>query len=312
VSVVLPVWNGERFLAEAIDSVIRQTFVSYELLVVDDGSTDTTRAIALEHAGRDARIIVIDRDHEGIAHALNAGIEAARGCYVARMDADDVALPSRLQKQIAFLDAHPQCVAVGSDLEMMDEEGEGLGAGRFPTRHSAIADALMSGSGSLAHPTVVMRRDAVRAVGGYRHDSFPSEDVDLWMRLSEIGELANIPEQLLRHRRHKGSVSLRERRLQRRRFAAIVDAARARHGLRSLKRGAGWHTNNDAATYHFDCARIALKSGNRAAALKHTRACISSAPFWPLPYAALAACVLPGRTLSLALRFYARLQTLLV
>src|SRR5262245_28004345 len=106
-----------------MESILRQTLSSIELLVIDDGSTDGTAAIAEELAAGDSRVRVLHRAHEGLSPALNAGIAAARGEYVARMDADDVSVPDRLQKQVAFLDAHPACVAVGGWIEVVDEAG---------------------------------------------------------------------------------------------------------------------------------------------------------------------------------------------
>jgi len=123
VSVLLPVWNGEAFLEQAMESILRQTLSSFELIVIDDGSTDRTAAIAEEFASRDTRVRVLRRLHERFSGTLNAGIAAARGEYVARMDADDISLPVRLQKQVAYLDANPECVAIGPWIEVVNETG---------------------------------------------------------------------------------------------------------------------------------------------------------------------------------------------
>ncbi len=309
VSVVLPVWNGERFLADAIESVTRQTLEAFELLVVDDGSTDRTRAIALEFSRNDPRVTVIPIVHAGIAEALNTGILAARGRFIARMDADDYSLPSRLIKQMTFLDAHTGCVVVGCNVEVIDEEGEHIGAVRFPERHPEITGALMTGRGAVAHPAVMMRKEAVLGVGGYRAERFPSEDLDLWMRLSEIGDFANIPEVLLRYRRHVNTVGVRERMRQLATADTIVHADRLRRGLRPLKRRRVSVTN-PAAIYHFECAGIALRAGRRLATIRHAGATIAAAPLWPRPYAALAACALPRRAIALLVKAYARVRTM--
>lgn len=304
---MLPVWNGERFLAEAMDSVLRQTFCGFELIVVDDGSADRSAAIADEFARCDARVLVLRRAHDGIANALNAGVAAARGTYVARMDADDVASAMRLEKQVAFLDAHPNCVAVGSDVEVIDEEGEAIGIIRFPAVHREIVDAMFDGSTrSVAHPTVVMRKSAVLAAGGYRAEASPSEDLDLWVRLIELGELANVAEPLLRYRRHTGAIGIRDGLRQRLSGAAIVDAVRLRHGLRRLKVSFASNHSDAFASYHFECVRIALNSGNRAAARKHARATIRRSPQWSRPYAALAISALPEAAFAMVMRWYDR------
>ncbi len=308
VSVILPVWNGQRFLAEAIESVTQQTFDSFELIVIDDGSTDGTRPIADGFARRDPRLTVTGQPHSGIVTALNFGIQASRGRYIARMDADDYSLPPRLAKQVAFLDTRPDCVAVGCDVEVIDANSSKIGLLRFPERHLDIAEALMNGRSALAHPSVVMRKEAVLRAGGYRASQFPSEDFDLWMRLCEIGELGNLSEALLRYRRHKDAVGVRERAHQLAAGAAIADRARLKQGLPPVTR---WHvpmaTNLDAI-YHFECARIALKSGLRRATVRHASATITSAPLWPLAYAALAASALPRRTLPFLGKVYTRLS----
>ncbi|MCU1228668.1 MAG: glycosyltransferase [Acidobacteria bacterium] len=234
VSVVLPVWNGERFLVRAIESVLAQTFTSLELLVIDDGSTDETAAIARGFAARDARVVVVTREHGGVAQALNAGIAAARGQYIARMDADDVSFPSRLQRQIEFLDARPDCVAVGTAVEIIDEIGEHVGTKTFAETHDEIESELIGGTSAIAHPTVLARRDALVAVGGYELDRYPSEDYDLWIRLVEKGQLANLREPLLAYRRHRGAIGVRHHDWQMSMGAMINSRARASRGLRPL------------------------------------------------------------------------------
>jgi len=124
VSVLLPVWNGERFLRASIDSIASQTFRAFELIVISDGSTDGSLEIAREAAGLDSRIVVLPLPHDGLPAALNAGIAAARGAYLARMDADDLAVPARLERQVAYLDAHPHCVVVGSAVDVVDAQDE--------------------------------------------------------------------------------------------------------------------------------------------------------------------------------------------
>jgi hypothetical protein len=298
VSVVLPVWNGERFLAEAIESILSQTFDSFELIVVDDGSTDSTAEIAFQFARRDPRVQVIRLEHNGIAHALNAGIARARGLYIARMDGDDVAHPARLQKQVAFLDANADCVAVGSAIEVIDEGGEHLGMRMFPEHHDDIIHTLMNTwSTAIAHPTLMTRMDALREVGGYRPACVPSEDLDLWFHLSGVGKLANLGESLLRYRRHRDTVGIRDHVRQLTMGAAIVNEIRSRRGLRPLRLRVAARVRNRLASYHFECARTALLSGPRRAAIRHARAAIVSDPSWAEPYVALLACVFPKWTI---------------
>jgi glycosyltransferase involved in cell wall biosynthesis len=306
VSVVLPVWNGERFLAEAVESVLSQTLGSIELLLVDDGSTDATAEISRTYARRDQRVRLIQLQRSGIAHALNAGIAAARGRYVARMDADDISHPSRLQKQLAHLDANARCVAVGSAVYVMDERGGHVGTSTYPAGHSEITQTLMEGrSNAMAHPTVMARRKALLSVGGYRPDTVPSEDLDLWFRLSRIGTLANMSEQLLRYRRHANAVSIRERERQWTVGMGIVNEARDKEGLHPLEPRPLRVSRSRVAAYHFECARIALMTGPRTAALRHAFSGIASDPSWPEPYVALAACAFPKWSLRALARLTA-------
>ncbi|MEA2337295.1 MAG: hypothetical protein QOE82_1302 [Thermoanaerobaculia bacterium] len=311
VSIILPVWNGERFLVQAIESVLRQTYRSFELIVIDDGSTDSSRRIALDLAQTDDRIVVVESEHQGIANALNAGIENARGNYLARMDADDVSRPARLEKQIAFMEEHPECVAVGANVDVIDDDDETIGFISFPRSHPEIVQALITGATpSVAHPAMVMRKDAVLAAGGYRDAQSPSEDLDLWLRLIEIGEMANLTEPLLRYRMHAGSTSIRDGSRQRATTAVIRAAARTRRGLPPLHVSARYaYSHRDAdATFHYECVRTALSSRNRAAVIKHARASIRRAPGWWRPYAALAITVLPQRTFTLFMNTYSRFR----
>ena len=311
VSVVLPVWNAERFLAQAIESVLRQTFRSFELIVIDDGSTDRSGEIADGFARASPQVVTLHTEHRGIAHALNTGVAAAHSSYVARMDADDISDPSRLEKQIAFLEAHPECVAVGANVDVIDDDGEVIGAMRFPATHAGIVQALISGaSPAVAHPAMVMRKSAVLAAGGYREEHVPSEDLDLWLRLIEFGEMANLSEPLLQYRRHLGATGIRDGGRQRATTAIVRAAARARRGLPSLHSSfGGTEQRNAVASFHYECVRAALSSGNRAAVIKHAQASIRHAPGWWRPYAALAVSALPKRGLHFFMRTYVRLRS---
>lgn len=207
VSVVMPVYNARRYLREAFESVLGQTFTDWELIAVNDGSNDDSLAILTEFAGRDGRIKVITRANTGIVGALNDGLKAATGELIARMDADDLALPGRFEKQVAFLREHPDHVLVGSQVMLIDSDDADL-CPKQDTEysHEAIDKAHLAGRWPLVHPTVMMRREAVERVGGYRNKYQWLEDLDLFLRLAEVGKLASLPEVLLRYRLHTGSV----------------------------------------------------------------------------------------------------------
>lgn len=207
VSVILPVCNGEPFLAEAIGSIVAQSFGDFELIAIDDGSTDASGDILDRLARGDRRIIALHQSNAGIVASLNRGLAFAHGEFIARMDADDVAHPERFARQVAFLDAHPDVAAVGCAVTLIDDAGKRLRDVDYPGAPDAVSAFLETGS-ALAHPTVMMRRDRVRAVGGYRAAYRHAEDYDLWLRLDERYRLANLPERLLLYRKHESKLSL--------------------------------------------------------------------------------------------------------
>lgn len=276
-----------------MESVLRQTFASFELIVIDDGSTDRSAAIAEVLASRDDRVRVLRRSHEGLSATLNAGIAAARGEYVARMDSDDISVPDRLRKQVAYLDAHPKCVAAGSWIEVVDEAGRHIGLKTFVTTHDAISAALLHCISPIAHPTVVARRDALLATGGYDARFYPSEDLDLWFRLAERGELANLGEPLLQYRRHKAAIGVRDREIMKAMALTICNEARARRGLRPWRGTPILAGRNADAQYHFECARTALIAGSHVTAFRHAVSTIAAEPDRFYGYAALFACAVP-------------------
>lgn len=208
VSVVIPVYNAARFLRSSIDSVLAQTFTNFEIIAVDDGSTDRSRAILMDYAARDSRIRVLSRPNTGIVGALNDGIAAACGTFIARMDADDISLQNRLEEQVCYLQQHPECVAVGTDVLYTDPEGAPL-IPHHPAEdnESIVAQLLEGNGGALIHPSIMFRSEPVIRVGGYRERYQWIEDLDLYLRLSEVGTLANLPEIHLHYRQHLRSVN---------------------------------------------------------------------------------------------------------
>jgi Glycosyltransferases involved in cell wall biogenesis len=209
VSVLLPVRNGERYIEEAVRSILNQTLEDIELLTVDDGSHDQTAQILERLAKADPRLILLRQAASGLVSALELARSVARGSLLARMDADDVAVSDRLERQASFLASNPHIVAVGGQIEYIDNEGNRLGFGRYPLSSKECADFLLCGV-PFAHPTLMMRAKACANVGGYRAAYFPAEDHDLVLRLSREGELTNLGAVLLRYRRHAESTTSRE------------------------------------------------------------------------------------------------------
>lgn len=206
VSVVMPVFNGEPFLIDAVESTLRQSLQDIELVAVDDGSRDGSRAVLERYSRADARIkLIASATNVGIAAALNLGLRAARSDYVAIASADDLMFSERLVRESAFLDSHPKVAAVGSAVVTISESGSRGPVFRFPTDARVIRSTLLRHN-CMAHPSVMLRRSAVAAVGGYRFDYI--EDYDLWLRLSERYDLANLAEPLVLYRLHPGQLSL--------------------------------------------------------------------------------------------------------
>jgi glycosyltransferase involved in cell wall biosynthesis len=213
-SVVLPVRNGERYLDAALESVLAQTFREFELLALDDGSTDSTPAILERHAAADARVRVVPLTPRGQARAMNVGVARARAAWIARMDADDVCEPQRFARQMEHVEAHPELVVLGTQFALVGPDGERLGESDHPLGAHEIRDALRRHVCAIGHPTAIFRRDAFLRAGAYRDYYSPAEDYELWLRMSEIGELANLPDVLLRYRMHPDSLSSRRGRRQ--------------------------------------------------------------------------------------------------
>jgi glycosyltransferase involved in cell wall biosynthesis len=280
VSVVVPVYNAAPFLRTAIASVLAQTFRDFELIAVDDGSTDASKSLLDEIAAGDSRVRVISRPNTGIVGALNDGLAAARGEFIARMDADDLALPARFETQLAWLRAHPECVALGTDIIYTDPEGDLLIRHRPALEHDGIVDQLLAGNGgALIHPTVIFRRAAVQQAGGYRQQFNWIEDLDLFLRLSEIGRLANLPEVFLHYRQHLKSVNRTHgtRDALRRQ---IVNPYRARRNLAPLPpRAAEPHAPQNPADWRRHWAYDAARGEHWSSARKNARLACLARPF---------------------------------
>lgn len=232
ISVLMPVYNAERYVAQAVQSILDQTFRDFEVLIIDDGSTDRSLEILKRYEASDPRIRLISRPNTGYVVALNEMLDLAHGEFIARMDADDVCLPDRFEKQLDWFERNPNGLATGSWVLVIDPEGDPLMVWRSPVNHKAIDDAHLSGvGGTIAHPSSMMRANALRRIDGYNVEMQPAEDLDLFLRLGEIGELGNVPEVLLKYRHHLSSVSHQNSRLQRCNADRAVNGARVRRGL---------------------------------------------------------------------------------
>jgi glycosyltransferase involved in cell wall biosynthesis len=210
ISVILPVYNADNYVAEAVESILAQTFSDYELLLIDDGSTDGSLAILQRYAARDDRIVLISRENRGLVASLNEGIALARGKWLARMDADDIALPRRFERQIAWLNQTHADIC-GSWVQTF---GARSVMWRYPVSHEASEVQLLFDV-PVAHPVVMAHRDVFRSL---KYDSrfAQVEDYDIWQRAWAAGfKFANIDEALLRYRTHAEQVSVTQAQAQR-------------------------------------------------------------------------------------------------
>jgi hypothetical protein len=224
VSVVMVVRNVDRFLAEAVESILCQTFADFEFVILDFGSTDRSKAIGSSYAARDNRIRLHEVPNCGLAEARNAACFLAAGRYIAIQDADDISLPDRLHRQVEFMEKHQNFGLVGGAAEWVDAQGRSLWTLNFPTEDGEIRSALSTRS-PFSQTAVLLRREAFVAVGGYRAAFAPSEDYDLWLRISERFPCANLKEVVVKYRIHPQQVSVSGRKQQT--FGAVAARASA-------------------------------------------------------------------------------------
>ena len=282
-TVLLPVRDAGRFLEPALASLAAQSRRDFVVIAVNDGSTDASAAVLRSWIPSRLPGTVLDAPGEGVTAALIRAAAQARTPWWIRMDADDLAAPSRWERQAAWLAEHPDAVAVGCGLWRIDAEGDRIGAHDPPTDPVAIEAALLAGDGfALCHPAAVLRADAVAAVGGYRAAYPLGQDLDLFLRLTRIGPLGSVPERLLSYRQHNANTN----------FARAAEKARLLHQILAeahAVRGLAWDPANlpfradsaKAADFHRRAALGALRYSTRRAARRHALAALRLAPLSP-------------------------------
>jgi len=206
ISVIIPVFNGNGYLPAAIQSILSQTYRNLEVIIIDDGSTDNSYEIIKRFAKIDSRVRTYRNPKNlNIAHTLNRGIKLAKGQFIARMDADDVALPHRLERQIHYLRLHPEVVIVGGQVRTIDIEGKALGRKLFPISNKQIREALYT-SNPIQHPTAMINHALLpKNFSWYNPALPPAEDYDLFFRLGKFGNYHNLSCFVLQYRQHIGS-----------------------------------------------------------------------------------------------------------
>lgn len=204
ISVIMPAYNAEKYIGEAMDSILAQTFEDFEFIILNDCSRDRTEEIILSYT--DPRIVYLkNEENMGVAATLNKGLEVAKGEYIARMDADDISLPERFEKQVAFLEDNPRVAVLSSLVLVFDEKGNTRQSGYCVSSEQMKIDLIFASA--LSHPSVMMRREVIVALGGYDRRFEGLEDYELWCRVSAEHQLAVYPQVLLRYRIHSAQVT---------------------------------------------------------------------------------------------------------
>lgn len=283
ISVLLPVHNAQRYIAAAVASVLEQTFDDFELIITDDGSTDDSLRILQRFAMQDPRVHLVSRPNTGYVVALNEMLAVARGDLLARMDADDVSHRRRFEHQVAYLRRYPECICLGTACRLIDEDDHFIADLPSPLTHEAIWSNLRSNRNAFCHPSVMLRRRAMTLVGGYRTELSPCEDFDLWLRLSEVGNLANLPQPLLAYRAHAESVSSKNAELQAAQHERAYREAMHRRGLQpSVGEHHPVRSTRDRASRCAESLRFgwwAYKSQRYSTALRYAAKSLRA---WPL------------------------------
>jgi glycosyltransferase involved in cell wall biosynthesis len=292
----MPVYNAERYVAQAVRSILGQTFGDFEFCILDDGSTDDSPCILKHFADRDPRIRLTRRPHRGLVSSLNELIDQSRGEFLARMDADDISVPGRFARQVEYLRGHPECVLVGSRVWEADADGDPVAEIPTLADHEEIdAHHFQAKGPAVPHPSVMMRRDAVLAVGKY-HDYPLSEDVDLFLRLAEHGKLARVPEFLHIYRLHDSNYSASAESWEQsyRIHCRILTETFRRRGLPEVfPPPTPVPPPSEPPSFELDwaCAWRALLGGHPRAARKYARRALARRPLsiesWKLMYCAL-------------------------
>ncbi|MDD4286890.1 MAG: glycosyltransferase [Candidatus Peribacteraceae bacterium] len=213
VSVVMPAYNVEQYIAESIESILSQTCDDFEFIIINDGSSDATLDIIEKYARQDVRIIRRSTDQNfGINHARNMGLTHVRGTYIAMMDADDIAVPQRLEKQVRFLESHPEVGVVGGAMVIVNEHNILIGERRYPIDDAAIRKRMFYFN-PFCHPSTMMRKGVLEQSGMYNLQYRGTADYDLYFRIGMISQFANLDELVHRYRVRPGSLSFVQKKM---------------------------------------------------------------------------------------------------
>jgi glycosyltransferase involved in cell wall biosynthesis len=252
VSVILPVYNAGEFLRAAVESVLKQSFLDFELIALNDGSTDSSGTLLDQLAQLDPRVRVVHQPNTGLIATLNKGIELSRADLIARMDADDISTPSRLALQVAFMQQHPHVVLLGGSYVLSNEIGLPIRTMRPALDDATLQEQCLSGTQPICHPLAMFRKEAAITVGGYDARYVAAEDLDFFLKLGEVGPMACIADVLLYYRQHENSVSEKKQDTQLANQRLACEAAYERRGLsRTFAPVRAWRPTNPSEQFRF-------------------------------------------------------------
>jgi len=271
VDVLMTVYNGERFIAQAVESIQTQSMRDWRLIVVDDCSTDSTPDILASCASRDPRLRILKGEHKGIAAAANIGLSAVTAPLVARIDSDDIAAPSRLETQVQYMLQNPSIAAVGSYVRLIDPENRRLGLRTAPTDPAEIEVTLKTRN-CMCHPSAMIRTEAMRKINGYRSKFHNSLDYDLWLRLLDVGQISNQAQELLLYRRHPSQVSAKGNTHRQTLYSvgAAIDYFFRRYGVVDRESVIDEKNNDNLSNCLRDVYRLSLSAADRRAVNRHS------------------------------------------
>lgn len=208
ISVVMSVYNGEKFLKESVSSILNQTYRDFEFIIIDDGSTDSSLEILRDFKKEDSRIKLVSRENKGLTRSLNEGIKLAQGEYIARMDSDDISMPERFEKQIAFLEKNKDIALCGTWAINIDENGNEIGKYKTPIMSKEIKKTILFHN-PFIHPSVMIRKEIINNIGVYNEKIKYAQDYEYWLRVIKKNKVANLDDFLLKYRIGKKSMTRR-------------------------------------------------------------------------------------------------------
>lgn len=197
----MPVYNCDKYVREAVESILNQTYQDFEFIIVNDGSTDKTLLILNKYAKQDSRVRIINQSNSGIVKALNTGLSKAKGKWVFRMDGDDISLPHRFAVQVETIKKSPSLVLLGGWCQQINSEGKLMKINKYPSKHNKLVKRLEKGLSFFPHASACFRRDTIFKIGGYRERFRHAEDIDLWLRFSNFGEIGCYPNVIIKLRK---------------------------------------------------------------------------------------------------------------